>query len=131
MFADCLSSQWTEAVTLRAWLQQVVYAPMAPDVTSFLQEPDTHEHSQLKATIRQVKGEIHWALEQDWLQKVKADPETRYQYPSVWGPYECLYCVSEASGASARSTRKQCRCKGFKRTRCLWSARTRKASSSR
>ena len=96
VFADCLSSQWTEAVTLRAWLQNVVYAPMAPDVTSFLQEPDTHEHSQLKATIREVKAEMHWQLEQEWLQKVKAEPQAGHKYPSSWGPYECLYCVSEA-----------------------------------
>ena len=96
VFADCLSAQWTEGVTLRAWLKNVVYAPMAPDVTSFLQEPDTHEHSQLKAAIREVKGEIHWAVEQEWLQKVKAEPEKNYKYPSSWGPYECLYCVSEA-----------------------------------
>ena len=69
---------------------------MAPDVTSFLQEPDTHEHSQLKAEIREVKSEMHWALEQEWVQKVKEEPEKNYKYPSTWGPYECLYCVSEA-----------------------------------
>ena len=75
MFADCLGSQWTETVMLRAWMQDLVYAPLAPDVTSFLQEPDTHEHAQLKAAIREVKSEIHWAVEQDWLQKVKAEPQ--------------------------------------------------------
>ena len=53
VFADCLSSQWTEAVCLRAWMENVIWAPYAPDVTSFLQEPDTHEHSQLKAKIRE------------------------------------------------------------------------------
>ena len=35
-FGDCLGSQWTEAACLRAWLSQVVLAPYAPDVTSFL-----------------------------------------------------------------------------------------------
>ena len=74
--------------------------------------------------IRTVKAEMHWALEQDWLQKVKAEtsllhlpssilllpifpppsllplffqaePEKNWKYPSTWGPYECLYCVSE------------------------------------
>ena len=48
-FGDCLASQWSEAVCLRAWLSGVVWAPYAPDVTSWLQEPDTHEHSQLKS----------------------------------------------------------------------------------
>eukprot|EP00959_Pyramimonas_sp_CCMP1952_P422563 8851859-Pyramimonas_sp.AAC.1 len=37
VLADCLSSQWTESVAPRAWLKNVVYAPMAPDATSFLQ----------------------------------------------------------------------------------------------
>ena len=30
------------------------------------------------------------------MQKVKEQPEKNYKYPSSWGPYECLYCVSEA-----------------------------------
>ena len=39
---------------------------------------------------------MHWALEQEWVQRCKQDPEKNYKYPSTWGPYECLYCVSEA-----------------------------------
>eukprot|EP00959_Pyramimonas_sp_CCMP1952_P420761 8813770-Pyramimonas_sp.AAC.1 len=65
---------------------------MAPDATSFLQEPDAHEHSQLMAAIRKVKSEIDWAVGQDWLQKVKADPAKDYKCPSSWGPCECIYC---------------------------------------
>ena len=96
VFADCLSSQWTEAVCLRAWMENVIWAPYAPDVTSFLQEPDTHEHSQLKAKIREVKSELHWALESEWLNKQKTPEGRDAKYPSSWGPFECLYVVSKA-----------------------------------
>ena len=44
----------------------------APNLTSFLQEPDTHEHSQIKADIRACKGELHWALKAD-LRSCKGD----------------------------------------------------------
>ena len=95
-FADCLSSQWTEAICLKAWLENVVWVPYAPDVTSFLQEPDTHEHSQLKAEIREVKSELHWALESEWVQQKKKIENHDLQYPASWGPWECIYVVSEA-----------------------------------
>eukprot|EP00959_Pyramimonas_sp_CCMP1952_P393237 8239288-Pyramimonas_sp.AAC.1 len=36
VIADWLSSQWAEAVALRAWLESAVYAPMAPDAARFL-----------------------------------------------------------------------------------------------
>eukprot|EP00972_Heterocapsa_arctica_P045031 6645349-Heterocapsa_arctica.AAC.1 len=62
---------------------------MAPDVTSFMQEPDTHEHSQLKAIIREVKEELHMALENEW--KHASKTKTGLKYPNCWGPYECLY----------------------------------------
>ena len=96
VFADCLSSQWTEAVCPRAWLEQVIWAPYAPDVTSYLQEPDTHEHSQLKANIREVKSELHWALESEWLQQQRASDKKDLRHPGSWGPFECLYVVAEA-----------------------------------
>ena len=70
VFADCLAAQWTQASLLRAWLEGIIWAPYAPDVTSWLQEPDTHEHSQLKAIIRQVKSELHWALESEHIEAV-------------------------------------------------------------
>ena len=46
---DCLGAQWTEQCLLTSWLKQVIWAPYAPGVTSTLQEPDSHEHAQLKA----------------------------------------------------------------------------------
>ena len=66
---------------------------MAPDVTSFLQEPDTHEHSQLKSILRQCKIDLQLALELEWKRKRLARPDLKY--PNQWGPYECLYIVSE------------------------------------
>ena len=71
MFCDCLGSQWTEACLLRAWLSNIIRAPYAPEVTSTLQEPDAHEHWQLKSEIRKVKSEMHWALECEWFAKVR------------------------------------------------------------
>ena len=90
VFADCLSSQWTNAVLLRAWLEGILWAPYAPEVTSWLQEPDTHEHSQLKALIRAVKREMHWALEQEWLRECKKTDKNELRPPTSWGPFECL-----------------------------------------
>eukprot|EP00959_Pyramimonas_sp_CCMP1952_P393238 8239288-Pyramimonas_sp.AAC.2 len=48
------------------------------------------------AMIREVKAEMHWVMEQDWIQKAKAEPEKQCKSPTQWAPYECLYCVSEA-----------------------------------
>ena len=93
-FADCLASQSAEAACLRAWLCNIIWAPYAPDVTSFLQEPDTHEHSQIKAAIRACKAELHWALETEWQAKRQSDPGLAY--PSTWGPFECLWVLSKA-----------------------------------
>jgi hypothetical protein len=93
-FADCLSSQWSSSVLLRAWLKGIIWAPMAPDVTSFLQEPDTHEHAPLKAVIREVKAELHFELETEWKEASKHTPGLKY--PNCWGPYECLYLVGKA-----------------------------------
>ena len=54
--------------------------------------PDTHEHAQLKAEIREVKSELHWALETEWWSRVR-DARTigatkEIKYPSNWGPFE-------------------------------------------
>ena len=56
---------------MRAWLSSIIWVPYAPEVTSALQEPDTHEHSQLKSQVREVKSELHWALEAEWWSKVR------------------------------------------------------------
>ena len=92
-FGDCLASQWTEAACLKTWLKNIIWAPYAPDVTSFLQGPDTHEHSQIKADIRSCKGELQWALETEWQSRRNEDPTLAY--PSVWGPFECLWVLSK------------------------------------
>ena len=98
VWADCLGSQWTDKVLLRAWLRGILWAPYAPEVTSTLQEPDTHEHSQLKALIRAVKSELHWALESEWYVEQAKRPSAKRErkYPSQWGPFECLYVIGEA-----------------------------------
>ena len=33
---DCLSSQWSEPVLLQAWLNNIIWSPLAPDTTSYL-----------------------------------------------------------------------------------------------
>ena len=96
VFADCLGAQWTEQVLLRAWLENIIWAPYAPEVTSTLQECDTHEHHQLKAAIRKVKSELHWALEMEWwsdtqraIQQAREGIEVKESlYPSAWGAFE-------------------------------------------
>ena len=61
--------------------------------------------------MRKVKAELHWALEQEWYNarhrraaesrqrrergEPEPDDEKELKYPSNWGPYEVLYCVSE------------------------------------
>ena len=89
---DCLAAQWTEPVLLRAWLNQVIWMPLAPDTTSFLAEPDTHEHAQMKASIRKVKAEVHRAYEAAWHSQRREG--CRDSYVPMWGPFE-LYTVLE------------------------------------
>ena len=86
---------------LRAWLENVVWCPYAPDVTPWLQEPDTHEHSQLKSEIRKVKAELHHALEHEYLRakKTASDPKL-LKSPTSWSPFECLHVVNEAYARS-------------------------------
>jgi len=63
VFADCLCSRWSTISCVSHWANQQMLIPYAPDVTSFLQEPDTHEHSQIKAGIRREKAAEHFELE--------------------------------------------------------------------
>ena len=99
VFADCLGAQWTEKVLLRAWLENIIWAPYAPEVTSTLQECDTHEHNQLKAAVREIKSELHWALEMEWWGEVQRARDLageggevkEVKYPSTWGPFEVGY----------------------------------------
>ena len=90
---DCLAAQWSEACLLRAWCENILWCPLSPDVTSYLQEPDTHEHSQLKSIIREIKGEIHFTMEQAFLSECK-NPHAIYE--PKWGPYELLKIVGES-----------------------------------
>ena len=68
---------------LRAWLENIIWAPYAPEVTSTLQECGTHEHSQLKADVREVKSELHWALEMEWWSEVQRMAEQARQGAEV------------------------------------------------
>ena len=92
VLSDCLAAQWTEPVLLRAWLHQVIWTPLAPDVTSYLAEPDTHEHAQMKAEIRSCKAELHRAYELAWMGQRPVG--CRDTYTPKWGPFE-LYTVLE------------------------------------
>jgi len=88
VIADCLQARWSQASLLAHWSNQLVLVPYAPDSTSFLQEPDTHEHAQLKATIKQLKSELHFDLEAEATNQGKECPK--------WGPHEYVYICSKA-----------------------------------
>ena len=67
---------------------------MAPDVTSFLAEPDTHEHAQLTAEIRATKAEVHRAFEHAWTnERHKGSEDT---YVPKWGPFEVSTVLEKA-----------------------------------
>ena len=96
VYADCLSAQWTSSVLLRAWLENIIWCPYAPDVTSWLQEPDTHEHSQLKALIREVKAELHYALDHEFIRASRTGDHKKLKLPTTWEPFGCWHVVNEA-----------------------------------
>ena len=73
-------------------LQGLIWCPLPPDTTSYLQEPDTHEHSQYKSIIREVKAELHFQLEQEQTNNYGEDVD----YEPVWGPPEILYVAGES-----------------------------------
>ena len=87
-----MAAQWSEPVLLQALLKNLIGCPLAPDVTSYLQEPDTHEHSQLKSMIREVLGELHFQLEQEYKNKSKQHSD----YVPRWGAYEVLSIAGES-----------------------------------
>ena len=89
---DCLAAQWSEPVLLQAWLKNLLWCSLAPGVKSYLQEPDTHEHSQLKSIIREVKGELHFQLEQEFRNKSTDHSD----YVPKWGAYEVLRIAGES-----------------------------------
>ena len=57
-----------------------------------MQEPDTHEHSQLKSIIHEVKSELHFQLEQETRNKARYYKD----YEPRWGPYEVLHATGES-----------------------------------
>ena len=81
-----------EPVLPTGWRKNLIGAPLPPDATSYLQEPDTHEHSQLKAEYRETKADLHFALEQEYQNSHKNDdtnvPKRR--------PYEVLHIAGES-----------------------------------
>ena len=85
VFADCLGAQWTDAVLLRAWLENIIWAPYAPEVTSTLQEPDTHEHSVKRRAVRKSKwtkkfqGIFAGKSSRRWLRIVRAGEDLTRQ----------------------------------------------------
>ena len=119
VFADCLASQWTSGVLLRAWLEGIIWAPYAPEVTSWLQEPDTHEHSQLKSLIRAVKSELHFALEHEYLRECKRVGSSKLKLPTSWGPFECLHVISEAYGRFQAKFKEQVPLEGLQANQML------------
>ena len=71
------------------WSNQLVLVPYAPDSGAFLQEPDTHEHAQIKADIRYVKNETQFDLEQEATQKNKKESKVKF------GPRDCLHVCTK------------------------------------
>eukprot|EP00959_Pyramimonas_sp_CCMP1952_P097936 2046741-Pyramimonas_sp.AAC.1 len=61
---------------------------MALGVASFLQELDAREHSQLRAMFREVKADVHWAMEQDCILRATAEPQEGHVSPTQWVPEE-------------------------------------------
>ena len=103
VLSDCLAAQWTEPVLLQAWLSQVIWAPLAPDVTSYLAEPDTHEHAQMKAEIKKAKAELHHQHEHAWKsQRAEGSTDT---YMPKWGPFEVWAVLERALKAFKRNNR--------------------------
>ena len=75
---------------LAHWSNQLILVPYAPDSTSFLKEPDTHEHGQFKATIRQLKSELNFDLE------LEAENQEKECKNIKWGPNEYVYICAKA-----------------------------------
>ena len=81
---DCLGSRWSEPSVLRHFYNQQVLIPHAPDVTAFLQEPDTHEHMPIKAYIRSEKADLHHDLEAEAKNKGQKCPMDWHAFEFVW-----------------------------------------------
>ena len=89
VICDCLGARWSPASMLGHWANQSILCPLAPESTPFMAEPDTHEHSQMKAAIREVKSDLHFDLEME--AKNKNKDITLFK----WGPNEYVYIVAK------------------------------------
>ena len=85
--SDCLLSRWSQHSLLAFWSNQIMLVPYAPEAGTLMQEPDTHEHGQMKADIRHVKGEIQFDLESEAKNKGKTGK-------IKWGPFEYMEVLS-------------------------------------
>ena len=90
IFCDCLGARWSEQSLLEHYENLQIMVPYAPGSTAFLQEPDTHEHAQLKATIRECKAELHFNLEQECKRQGKPLDKV------PWGPHEYVGLVEQS-----------------------------------
>ena len=88
IFGDALGSRWSEPSTLRHWMNQQMLIPYASDCTSFLQEPDTHEHRRFKSQYKKVNGELQHDLEHELRVQGKESART-------WGAWELMHILSE------------------------------------
>ena len=100
-----------EPVLPPGWRKNLIGAPLPPDATSYFQEPDTHEHSQLKAEYREAKANLHFALEQEYRNEHKNAAYVRGGLPRFSGS------LARACAASRKRTLEYLS-KVFSRTTC-------------
>ena len=91
LISDCLLSRWSKPALLAFWSCQVIIIPYAPDSGTFLQEPDTHEHAEMKKAIRFVKEETQFDLEQEKKQQQPKAHDPRVKS----GPRDYLHIVTK------------------------------------
>ena len=90
VICDCLGARWSKPSVLSHWANQSILMPLSPEATPFLAEPDTHQHAQIKACIREVKSRLQFELEQEATNKCK----TQANKAVAWGPNEYIYIVA-------------------------------------
>ena len=55
VFCDALGSRWGEASVLEHWARNLFMTPYVQGTTTWLQEPDTHEHAQIKTGCKDTR----------------------------------------------------------------------------
>jgi len=91
LVSDCLLSRWAKPALVGFYRHQVIIIPYAPDSGTYLQEPDTHEHAGIKASIRFIKCETQFDLEQEAKQKNPTLHDPRVKS----GPRDYLHIVTK------------------------------------